>query len=78
MDTNTNKESVDHALLKIIIVMAGFAWITVFGLVGYIGIKISGSVDKLSDQLIEFKIDVSQRLTKVESKVEVLNAKEHP
>ena len=68
-------ESIDHALLKVIIVMAGFAWITVFGLVGYIGISIKGSVDKLSDQLVEFKLDISQRLTKVESRVDTLTGK---
>jgi len=72
---NGEQDRIDHTLLKVIVIMAGFAWITVFGLVGYIGISIKSSVDKLSDQLIDFKMDISQRLTKVESRVDTLSEK---
>ena len=69
---NEQKESIDHALLKVIILMAGFAWVTVFGLVGYIGIKLTASVEDVGRQLTDFKIDIAQRLTKVESRVDSL------
>jgi len=73
----TKQEAIDHTLLRVIILMAAFAWVTVFGLVGYIGIRLTSSVDGLSVQLLEFKMDISQRLTKVEARVDGLT-KEHP
>ena len=76
IDSPTKQESIDHALLKLIIIFASFAWVTVFGLVGYIGISIKGSVDEVNKQLIEFKLDISQRLTKVESQVQTLSTKD--
>jgi len=63
---NDGDKSVDHELLKIIILMAGFAWITVFGLVGYIGIRISNSVDNLSEQITGLKVDMSQLKARVD------------